>query len=167
MVPATVFQAQRQLGYLDRGSTTPGQRCHKSQGWTSGVGTTRPVSFPGTEPRLDPPLPPASCLSDHFLLFPYNLTRQLLSDHKRLFSIGFQVFPGTLFTLSQACQVRQSESHISQPLITSHSAWYTAGLKKYWQYWTKPWTQRLGTGVQPWLCEPISCGTLGRLLFPP
>lgn len=79
VVPATVFQAQRQLGYLDRGSTTPGQRCHKSQGWTSGV-RTRPVSFPGTEPRLDPPLPPASCLSDHFLLFPYNLTRQLLSD---------------------------------------------------------------------------------------
>lgn len=59
VMPAIVLQAQRQLGHLDIGPATPGQRCPKSQGWTSGVGTRRPVFFPGTEARLDSPLPPS------------------------------------------------------------------------------------------------------------
>lgn len=38
MVPATVLQAQGQLGHLETGPPGPGQRRHKAQGWSSGVG---------------------------------------------------------------------------------------------------------------------------------
>lgn len=59
VVPAIVLQAQGQLGHLETGPPAPGQRCHKPQGWSSGVGMGRPVSLlPGADPRSDPACPP-------------------------------------------------------------------------------------------------------------